>query len=285
MKLSIVGIATSSPKEDSWDCDSCYVTNQKDDKACSACGQPGPNESRSHVSTSQPSQPFTSTTQSMHFKFGAQLKLTSRVSVPPVVDRGASPERGSSSSPSPSPSPSATHKHMGNFHLEAPIQDDDDDDDVVIVTVELPNEDKVKLAEKHLLPPSFYNYEKQPPCPGCRGCIDLLEGPYEPSSPSKSEGTDNVGISRKEEDSMTNKEDGLLEQKTFTAPHSDFSFSSLAASADDSGWLGQKTSGFSGFKGAGSQLFAAEPSGTEEDTDNPEMRSTLTSDQLSLWKQ
>ena len=268
MKPSIFGVVTSSPKEDSWDCDSCYVTNQKDDKVCGACGQP---QSFSHVSTSQPSQPFKSATQPMQqkIKFGAKLKLTPSVSVPPVVNREVSPERGSSSSSSPSPSPSPTHKQIGNFHLESPIRNDCDDD-VVIVTVELPNEDKVELAEKYLLPPSFYNYEKQPPCPGCRGCIDLFEGPYEPSPPSKSEGTDSVGISRKEEDSMTNKEDGLSEQRPFAASHSDFSFSSLAANADDSGWLGQKTSGFSGFKGAGSQLFAVEPPGTEKDTDNPE---------------
>lgn len=52
----------------------------------------------------------------------------------------------------------------------------DDDDVVVIVAVEMPPEDLVKRAEEYQLPAGFYLYERKPPCPGCRGCDDQLEG-------------------------------------------------------------------------------------------------------------
>ena len=48
--------------------------------------------------------------------------------------------------------------------------------DVVFVREELPSPEKVALAKKYQLPPSFYNYENKPPCPGCLGCYDDIEG-------------------------------------------------------------------------------------------------------------
>ncbi len=48
--------------------------------------------------------------------------------------------------------------------------------DVVFVKEELPSPEKVALAEKYMLPKSFFMYENKPSCPGCLGCKDDIEG-------------------------------------------------------------------------------------------------------------
>ncbi len=42
--------------------------------------------------------------------------------------------------------------------------------DVEVVYEKKPSQKQVAKAEEFKLPPSFYNYEDSPPCPGCRGC-------------------------------------------------------------------------------------------------------------------
>ncbi len=42
--------------------------------------------------------------------------------------------------------------------------------DVIFVKEELPSADKVALAEKYMLPKTFFLYENKPPCRGCLGC-------------------------------------------------------------------------------------------------------------------
>ena len=51
------------------------------------------------------------------------------------------------------------------------------DDDVIFISETLPTADQRARAEKLLLPPTFFLYEDDPPCPGCRGCEeeDLAE--------------------------------------------------------------------------------------------------------------
>ncbi|XP_038051028.1 E3 SUMO-protein ligase RanBP2-like isoform X2 [Patiria miniata] len=50
------------------------------------------------------------------------------------------------------------------------VVDDDDDDDVIFVSEKMPTPDQRARAEALLLPPTFFLYEDEPPCPGCPGC-------------------------------------------------------------------------------------------------------------------
>ena len=267
------------PSEDTWDCTSCYVINQNTAVECSACGKPRCDES--HVTSSQALQPLStlSTTETHQtqrpIQFGVRLQITPRFSSP-VVAKDESPERETDSQCSYSHTPSPVDIHPTHFQIESPtaqVQDDDDDDDeVIIIAVDLPSEDKIKLAEVYMLPPSFFNYEKQPPCPGCRGCVDLLTGHYEHTS-SGSNQVKQSSVNEEENREIVKTEEKKSDLTPFSGSHGDFSFSSLAASANAGGvndvlW-GQNNSGFSGFKGAGAQLFASKPQSIEDD-ENPE---------------
>ena len=276
--------AKFGPKVGSWECDSCYVANERDNKVCCACGQARPTSdsqtvvpsvSDSHTPPSLVSATHASTPLiQQQIKFGTRLKITPRTpAVKESSPEGESYETHSSSSSSRSPSPSSVLFETSTAELQ-----EEDASDVVIVAVELPSEEKVRLAEEYMLPPSFYNYETQPPCPGCRGCVDLLKGPFEPaSSEDTADGADNGSGSGRREETHEGEEGESTKKDEqsghFTASHSSFSFSSLAASATGGSgggmFWGQKDSNFSGFRGAGSQLFAAKPA-TEEESDNPE---------------
>ena len=154
---------------------------------------------------------------------------------------------------------------------------------MIVVSVELPSEDKVKLAETYLLPPSFYNYETRLPCPGCRGCVDQLEGRYSPTpdgsaANDKESGGSGRGRTREVGDREEGEEEREVEKEgkksgtgLFQGSHEGFSFSSLAASATSGGgFWGQKDSSFTGFNGAGAQLFSSKPPNTENENYNPE---------------
>ena len=172
--------ARFAPPQGSWNCEECYVPNKKDDAKCCACGK-----SRPGVPPQPTLKPFSlpSTLAAPHTQgitFGARLQINPHLSI--QTAQANKTEHSSSLSPSPSPSPSPPRRVSFNPTIEFY---EDSEDDVVIVSVELPSEEKVKYAESLLLPPSFFNYEKQPPCPGCRGCIDLLTGPYEHASGSE----------------------------------------------------------------------------------------------------
>ena len=47
-----------------------------------------------------------------------------------------------------------------------------EDDDVVYVGEELPDQELIYRAQHFMLPRTFYNYLKRPPCRGCIGCMD-----------------------------------------------------------------------------------------------------------------
>ena len=47
---------------------------------------------------------------------------------------------------------------------------------MIFVKQEIPTPEKVALAQKYMLPKTFYLYENKPPCPGCLGCADDMEG-------------------------------------------------------------------------------------------------------------
>ena len=66
------------------------------------------------------------------------------------------------------------------------------DRDIIFVKDEMPSKDKVELARKFMLPDSFFNYETKSPCPGCRGCIDQIDGRYSPSEGQTSRTPPNV---------------------------------------------------------------------------------------------
>ena len=221
---------------------------------------------------SQLSLAFPTTSQ---IRFGARLKITPHLSSV-VTRQESSPETNDEHQSSPSRTPSPVEERPTQLQAEsltAQSYNEDDQDDVIFISVDLPSEDKIKLAEEYMLPPSFFNYETQPPCPGCRGCVDLLTGPCEPSSLEPK--TDEQG-SAKEEDVGVEKEDSKSGFKHFSGSHGESSFSSLAAStggSEDVLW-GKKSSGFSGFRGAGTQLFAAKPPSLEED-ENPEAEANM----------
>jgi E3 SUMO-protein ligase RanBP2 len=49
----------------------------------------------------------------------------------------------------------------------------DNSDDIEIVYIKMPeSEEHLKKVTELKLPLNFYDYEKMPPCPGCRGCSD-----------------------------------------------------------------------------------------------------------------
>ena len=60
-------------------------------------------------------------------------------------------------------------------------QPGDEQDEVILTKVEMPSNDKLKLSRQLMLPDTFFNYENKPSCPGCRGCIDQIDGKYSAS--------------------------------------------------------------------------------------------------------
>ncbi|CAI7997121.1 E3 SUMO-protein ligase RanBP2, partial [Geodia barretti] len=189
--------ARFAPAQDSWDCEECYITNRKEDMKCCACGKSKPGAPHQSSLPTPKLIPFASNsgahvTQSQQGTslFGARLQLTPR-----HFTRNESPDdeddaddcSSSSCSPSPRLSP-------GRVSFKQAVEPrEESEDDVVIISVELPSEEKVKFAESLLLPPSFFNYEALPACPGCRGCVDLLTGHYERASGSEGDGETRTG--------------------------------------------------------------------------------------------
>ena len=175
-------------------------------------------------------------------------------------------------------------------HIEHDSSDVTNIEDVIITHVEMPSAEKVKLAERFLLPITFFNYETKPPCPGCRGCVDQFEGQF---NLDKSEATDNVTDSRhhsacglSQEGSSKGSECVETETETvasishedsalkpfsgsFLSPAS-VSFSDLAL-GDGSFLFGSKsaTTKSPGFARAGEVLFGSKVVATDTD-ENPE---------------
>jgi len=55
------------------------------------------------------------------------------------------------------------------------VAESDSSDDCVLVEVKMPPDDLVQKAVSLDLPPTFFNYLDEPPCPGCIGCRSLSE--------------------------------------------------------------------------------------------------------------
>ena len=156
------------------------------------------------------------------------------------------------------------------------------EEDVLITHVEMPSAEKVELAEKFMLPATFFNYETKPPCPGCRGCIDLLEGQFVlDMSETTDTMTDSQNLSagelsqdndRKvnETETVTSVSHKDLAPKpfsgSFVSPAS-VSFSDLA-SGDSSFLFGSKSNTKSpGFARAGEVLFGSKVIDSDTDVD------------------
>lgn len=53
-------------------------------------------------------------------------------------------------------------------------EDSDTDSDISILYEHKPTKEQVEKALALQLPANFYSYEEKPPCPGCRGCSDII---------------------------------------------------------------------------------------------------------------
>ena len=139
-------------------------------------------------------------------------------------------------------------------------------DDIVVVKEEVPSKDKIERAQQLMLPDNFFNYENRHPCPGCRGCIDQLEGSYSLCQ-------DNIV----NEESLHSPEECIKvssSQDVFGDAYvSSLGFAELAASQPSPFTLKSSQGSLSHkFKGAGEALFFIKH---EEETDDPEAEADI----------
>ena len=139
--------------------------------------------------------------------------------------------------------------------------EEQDDTDIIVTGEDFPSQDKVELARKYKLPPTFFNYEQKQPCPGCRGC----EESNAESDPASVEDEH----SRQEELSESNPptvdqtlspepsvEDASKTHIPFSAS-TGMSFAGLAESTTQGSFAFGKSKSPSGFTGAGRVLFGS----------------------------
>ena len=282
-------------KSGDWECNFCFVSNEKDISQCIACGNSNPNitipasstSNTTTVSTSfgsgfklsvslptaQPSQP-TSTTKLCGQSCG-DIKLSSLIA-------GISNTNTVSSSDSifklsysfPTTQISEPTSAAGGFKLgdqssggfklgglnigplpnkpplAATVQSSND----CVVTGELkPSEEEIEMAQRYMLPPTFYNYKTKPPCPGCRGCEDDSDVPTTSDA-------DTVP-------SVVNSTPITTTPMLFRASGSGLqSFASLAKTAEFQFGYGEDKTGFAG---AGTMLFKPQKEDSEDNV-NPE---------------
>ena len=148
----------------------------------------------------------------------------------------------------------------------------DTDDDVIFVKVEMPSEDKIELARRFMLPDTFFNYEAKGPCPGCRGCVDQIDGRYPPSEGQTSVTPSDVVEhfeSPKEKIKTSTSQDVFGARSTFISDKPILSFADLASSQSTGSPfslgsnMGQSPHSF---KGAGRALFSVK----HEEEEDPE---------------
>ena len=130
-------------------------------------------------------------------------------------------------------------------------------DEVEVVKVEVASPDQVQEARKYQLPDNFYLYKTRPPCSGCRGCTDDLNGQDQESARERR------GRERKKEMSDTSAKQGMVDAEIFGGNH-------IGTSRLNLSWL----SGGHGFS-SGTPLFGSlgqsggDPGGDEDEV-NPE---------------
>ena len=130
-----------------------------------------------------------------------------------------------------------------------PVQDSD----VLFVGEELPEPELVQLAEQYMLPPTFYNYLKKPPCTGCIGCLEEEE---------VKSSVNNVVLPGVTIPQVKHNVD------LFSSSIDTVSFADLAAANTTGFGGGFGGSGFGskqGFAGAGKPLFATQTDKDEND--------------------
>ena len=65
---------------------------------------------------------------------------------------------------------------LSSFHVVKPSLRANILTDVIFVKEEMPSSEQMALAQKYMLPKSFFLYENKAPCRGCLGCYDDIEG-------------------------------------------------------------------------------------------------------------
>lgn len=151
-------------KPGDWECSVCCISNEKDIGQCVACGNINPNITAPVSSTDNVTTVSSSITSG--FKLSVSLP-TAQISEPTSITVGF--KLGGQSSGG---------FKLGGLNLGAltnklPTPATMESSDDCIITGELkPSKDEVELAQRYMLPPTFYNYKTKPPCPGCRGCED-----------------------------------------------------------------------------------------------------------------
>ena len=284
-----------APPPGSWNCDACLLSNTPENVKCVACGATKP------VDIAKPLPPITPE---------ASLSATKPSDTKPenLILSALAPPPGSwscdvcyvSNKPESIKCVSCGAARQARETETSPIAaltenverdaQSSDEESVVITDVEMPPLEKLQLAEKYMLPPTFYNYENSTPCPGCRGCTDEDGKPLYPQNESSSARTETTGDtvdeqSDKEDEKVveqvdkatkeaseqqpTSSKDAPIETKAFGGFFSStpgFSFADLAASSsgDSTSIFGGKGSKSPGFSRAGEVLFVQSPTHKED---------------------
>ena len=238
------------PLADSWSCAACLVQNKHQDNKCVACGISRPDGTsepptvcdKLHEVTA-PSTTFLDETP------------TTRVPSAPFVTNDVDVETKS----------------------EVVV-----DDDVEITAVDMPSQEKIDLAKKYMLPPSFYNYENKPPCPGCRGCDNETEGEVSSTNSVKQTGEEkqqsrsaSTEADVKTATDVKDVPDDSTKWKPFAGlfsfSSSSPSFADIAASSSSGPLLfGAPATKSEGFFRAGEVLFSSRAEPQDDENYNPE---------------
>ncbi|KAG8197151.1 hypothetical protein JTE90_011312 [Oedothorax gibbosus] len=139
---------------------------------------------------------------------------------------------------------------FGGFGV-APLESKEDQDIEVVYEPIVP-EEKVKLAEKLLLPKSFFLYENKPSCQGCIGCEDKIP-PFKTSEYQES-----VKKASTPDTNATSKSSAVTKESSMpfsSSSFSTFSFSDIASSTDFEKLAKSPASEKTVFAGAGTPLF------------------------------
>ena len=166
-----------------------------------------------------------------------------------------------------------TEQHTGLVIEQQVERTCDTDGDVIFVKVEMPSEDKIELARRFMLPDTFFNYKAKSPCPGCRGCVDQIDGRYPPSEGQTSVTPSDVVDrfeSPKEKIKTSTSQDVFGARSTFISDKLILSFADLASSQSTGSPFSLGSSNGQSphsFKGAGRALFSVKHEDPEAEAD------------------
>ena len=238
------------PLGDSWSCAACLVQNKQHDNKCVACGTSRPG------ATSEPP---------------AVCDEAHEVAAPTTTFLEETPTTYMPSAPF------ATKDVDVEAESEVVV-----DDDVEITAVDMPSQEKIDLAKKYMLPPTFFNYENKPPCPGCRGCDNETEGEVSSTNSVKPTGEEKEQsrLAGTEADVKTATDiKDVPEDSTkwkpfaglFSLSSSSPSFADIAASGSSGPLLfGAPATKSEGFFRAGEVLFSSRAEPQDDENYNPE---------------